>query len=77
MTAFAVAMPITATKTGQAFDDTYRGKEGPTDDPYQHDPEENAHAVDTHIPDRRSTFVHEGLMVFISAGEAYADQSGE
>ena len=49
---------------------------GPADDPYQDDPPENAETVDADVLYRRRTAGYEGLMIFISAGEAHTDDSG-
>lgn len=48
---------------------------GPADDSYENDSPENAEAVDADILHRGGPSRHEGLMVFISAGKAHADDS--
>ena len=49
---------------------------GPSDHTNQDDTEKNAHAVNAHIFHGRAAPHDKRLVVFISAGEAHADQSG-
>lgn len=68
---------IPLSSAASSLHDSGRGQNSPADNSHQHNTKENADAVNTNIPQRRTAPGDERLVIFIGAGEPDAYNSGD